>query len=58
MTDGKELGDTILCDKCGKLHVIQWEGGGKDKRKQSTLQFYKCGALTRLAGINGKRIRQ
>ena len=54
-----DLGDFILCDKCGERHLIDY---GKEvmkdgsKKKTKFLAFYKCGGKAYLAGINGKRI--
>ncbi len=53
------LGDFILCDKCGERHLIDYgEEVMKDgtKKKTKLLAFYKCGDKVYLAGINGKKI--
>jgi hypothetical protein len=55
------LGSFILCNMCGKRHIIEF---GKEKMPDGTwketkfLSFYKCGNKSYLAGINGKDIRR
>lgn len=54
------LGDFIICDKCGKRHIIKYgdeilEDGTKKKSK--LLAFYTCRGKSYLAGINGKSIK-
>lgn len=53
------LGDSILCDKCGQQHMIEYADEvlpDRTKRKSKLLAFYKCGDKSYLAGINGKRV--
>ena len=55
------LGDTIICDMCGKEHKIEYgkkvnEDGTKSPSK--LLAYFKCGDKSYLAGINGKDIRR
>ena len=55
-----QLGDFILCDKCGERHRIEY---GDKVEKDGTLTpskllaFYKCGNDSYLAGIGGRDIR-
>jgi hypothetical protein len=53
------LGDSILCDRCGKEHPIEYAKEvmpDGTKRESKRLAFYTCGDDSYLAGINGKRI--
>ena len=55
------LGDSILCSKCGKRHLIKYgDKILKDGTKVSSklLAYYRCKGKLYLAGINGKDIRR
>jgi hypothetical protein len=49
-------GDMIVCPKCHKQHKIVLGTNMDTGKKSNTLQYYKCGKDTYLAGINGKCI--
>jgi hypothetical protein len=54
------LGDFILCKKCGQRHIVEYgdkvnADGSKEKCK--IIAFVKCGENIQLVGINGKDIR-
>ena len=59
---GESLGKTIHCRKCGKTHVIEDSGpstihhpdGTTSVGPAGTLQFYRCGNDTFLAGVEGR----
>lgn len=54
-----DLGDTVLCPKCGKHHKVRW---GKVVHSDGTqnpsrmLACYNCRGKSYLCGINGKLI--
>ena len=56
---GEDLESAIQCPRCMEMHDIEHsEGTDKDgNRTTGTLQFYKCGGTTYLAGIKGKAIK-
>lgn len=43
------LGKTIVCPDCGRHHKVRFSD-------PPTLQFYKCGKVTYLCGIDGRNI--
>jgi len=53
------IGDSIVCAKCNEEHLIEYgetvlpDGTKKPSRM---LAFYKCGDITYLAGLKGKKI--
>ena len=55
---GDELPSAIECPMCMGMHDIQNSEGTDQTGKKTigTLQFYKCGDSTYLAGIKGKMI--
>ena len=59
LNEAPELGITIDCPHCGKVHEIQYgqeilpDGTYQDSK---ALAFYTCGEKTYLAGIDGKNI--
>ena len=55
---GEYLGDTYLCERCGKEHKIE-HGHVIEKdgtKTRSKLSFIKCGKKTFLVGIEERRI--
>lgn len=58
-----ELGDSlslsIICPHCKQSHPIECSSSNpRNDNKSLTLQFYKCGDKTYLAGINNRRINK
>jgi len=54
-----ELGKTITCPHCGKVHdIVYGEKVLPDGTTEPSklLAFYTCGEKTYLAGVNGKNI--
>ena len=52
---GDKLGKTINCPSCGGQHDIKCSSEDPaNEGRIATLQYYKCGDTTYLAGINGK----
>jgi hypothetical protein len=54
-----DIGDTIICKKCGGEHDISYGEKVLDdgtKAPSKSLAFYKCGDEVYLAGINGKEL--
>jgi len=52
---GDKLSKTISCPHCSEQHDIKCSSeDSANEGKTVTLQFYKCGDTTYLAGINGK----
>lgn len=51
MDDGEsaKAGDTILCPDCGKSHILE-------DSIPPMLLWYKCGDITKMAGIDGKLV--
>jgi len=59
LESNSEIGETIQCKHCGKVHKIKYgdEVLSDGTRKPSKLlSFYNCGDKTYLAGIKGKAI--
>ena len=55
----ENLGDFILCERCGERHIIKYgttidEKGNKVESK--LLGFVECGGNTYLEGVSGKRL--
>ena len=54
---GDNLPPTITCSHCRQQHLIQCSSEDTANAGNSvTLQFYKCGEKTYLAGINRQEI--
>ena len=51
-----EIGDTIVCPHCAKLHEVSGGVDTKTGEKSDMLLFYKCGKNAFLTGICGKKI--
>jgi hypothetical protein len=53
---------TVHCQECGEFHVVHDSVGitthpdGSKHETKGTLQFYKCGDTTYLAGVMGKSV--
>lgn len=62
---GKNLGETIKCPRCGADHAVEQSGPSKIYRSDGEvidgpsglMQFYYCGDMSYLCGINGKAIK-
>jgi hypothetical protein len=51
-------GDEVKCPTCSEWHPVTQ---GKDfytGEESAMLQFYRCGEITRLIGINGQLIKE
>ena len=61
---GEYLGKTIRCTRCGATHAIEDSGPSTIHRPDGTtsvgpagtLQFYRCGNDTFLAGVKGRAL--
>ncbi len=49
------LGDTIVCERCGQVHPVEY--GRKDGRADKDIAYVKCQGKTYLCGVGGKRWR-
>jgi len=49
------LGDTIVCERCGQVHPVEY--GRKDGRVDKDMAYVKCNGKTYLCGAGGKRWR-
>lgn len=51
-----QIGDKLLCSKCGAVHVIR---GGIDQetgKETDLLMFYTCGEKSYLAAVAGRSV--
>ena len=54
-----ELGKTITCPHCGKVHDIQYRETllpDETTKPSKALAFYNCGEKVYLVGVNAKNI--
>jgi hypothetical protein len=55
-----KAGDTIKCDRCFQTHTVTED---RHKRADGTMapgsiQYYVCCGTERIAGINGRKVKQ
>ncbi len=58
LEDKENLGDFILCPKCGKRHVVKHADeilSNGSKVSSKLLSFYKCNGVVYVAGAMGKK---
>ena len=59
LKEKEDLGDFILCKKCGKRHIVEY--GDKilpdgNKVKSKAVAFVRCQGKVYLVGVGGKRV--
>ena len=50
------LGDTIICERCGAVHAVEY-GRRTDGTLDQGTAFVRCQGKTYLCGVDGKRWR-